>query len=50
MYSKFVEDTIKEFEYNYEEQRNRFCVEYFNPCRLIIGNSNFYICGYNFRH
>jgi len=29
MYRTFVDDTIKEFQYNYEEERNRFIVAYY---------------------
>ena len=30
MYRAFVDNTIKEFQYNYEEEKNRFIVAYFN--------------------
>ena len=54
MYRQFVDDTIKDFEYNYEEQRNRFIVAFFNDGDILHMNSkddivdyNFYICGRN---
>lgn len=50
MYRAFVDNTIKEFQYNYEEERNRFIVAYFNIRRCESKNDddpNFYLVGYN---
>jgi len=54
MYRTFVDDTIKEFQYNYEEERNRFIVAYFNitMCESFgryedYDLPNFFLAGYN---
>jgi hypothetical protein len=54
MYRTFVDNTIKEFQYNYEEERNRFIVAYFNitMCKSFGGYEdydppNFFLAGYN---
>lgn len=54
MYRTFVNETIKEFQYNYEEEKNRFIVAFFSDGDILRNNSrkdligyNFYICGLN---
>lgn len=56
MFRQFVDNTIKEFQYNYEEEKNRFIVAFFNDGDILKYNSkddnidyNFYICGRNLR-
>ena len=54
MYRIFVDNTIKEFQYNYEEEKNKFIVAFFKDGNTLRNNSrkdligyNFYICGRN---
>lgn len=54
MYRQFVDNTIKEFQYNNEEERNSFKVAFFNNGDILHRNSkndiidyNLYICGRN---
>ena len=54
MYRIFLDNTIKEFQYNYEEEKNKFIVACFKDGYLLRNNSsedligyNFYICGRN---
>ena len=54
MYRHFVDNTIKEFQYNNEEERNIFIVAFFNDGDILHRNSkndiinyNLYICGRN---
>jgi len=52
MYRQFVDNTIKEFQYNNEEEINRFIVAFFNDGDIMnsnddIINYNLYICGRN---
>ena len=52
MYRTFVDNTIKEFQYNYEEERNRFIVAYFNKSESFgkyedYDPPNFFLAGYN---
>ena len=54
MYRQFVDNTIKEFQYNNEEERNSFIVAFFNDGDILHRNSkndiidyNLYICGRN---
>jgi|LakMenE01Jun11ns_1017448.scaffolds.fasta_scaffold9305490_1 hypothetical protein len=52
MYRHFVDNTIKEFQYNNEEEINRFIVAFFNDGDIMnsnddIINYNLYICGRN---
>ena len=54
MYRQFVDNTIKEFQYNNDEKRNRFIVAFFNDGDIFymnykddIINYNLYICGRN---
>jgi hypothetical protein len=35
----FVDDRIKEFQYNYEEEKNKFIVAFFTP--FYISNADF---------
>lgn len=57
MYRTFVDNTIKEFQYNYEEERNRFIVAQFKKSICHTNSSyddcmipNFYLAGYNNEH
>ena len=43
----FVDDRIKEFQYNYEEEKNKFIVAFFKKSREDLIGYNFYICGRN---
>ena len=54
MYKTFVDNTIKDFQYNYEEEKNKFIVALFKDGDSLKHNSqkelidyNFYICGRN---
>jgi len=54
MYKTFVDDTIKEFKYNYEEEINSFIVAYFDieMCESFVrcedyDPPNFFLAGYN---
>lgn len=48
MYRQFVDNTIKEFQYNNEEEINRFIVAFFNDRDIMNSNNyNLYICGRN---
>ena len=54
MYKTFVDNTIKEFQYNHEEEKNKFIVAIFKDGDSLKHNSqkdlisyNFYICGRN---
>jgi len=52
MYRHFIDNTIKEFQYNNEEEINRFIVAFFNDGDIMnsnddIINYNLYICGRN---
>ncbi len=56
MYRHFVDNTIKEFQYNNEEEINRFIVAFFNDGDIMNLNSNddiidynLYICGRNLK-
>ena len=38
MYRIFVDDTIKEFQYNYEEEKNKFIVAFFKDGNTLRNN------------